>query len=732
MNRRNRFSVTLISATLLGMLTCSTATSAKNPKNSKPTTPDVTSIKIGNVTLKGIPYDYSWTHVVFPDPGSEENAIRNGTHDRWLKIVNDPRYIIQQLHRGQPVRGPNAAEVAAFEKYVRKNNTLASRVTPKAPLAGAQESTKKAPAKIEGASPKGKSAIASTPQVAAQSKAGSAGAVADWQVGMEGSGGSGTGVDGISPNTAGVSYTNSIGAPSCSADWEAFVTGQYTTSTPLQASIVGFNNLYSTCSGSIPSVLFAYEIETSDGVMLEAQSSPVISYYDSGQQLAFIATDRTAQQSYLVLLQWEGSSMEPSGTLASPTVLSPSSASTYASGCSSPCDTILALSNSGYSLPNEAPYVDYETGQLFVGDSAGYLHRFTGIFTGTLAEDTGGAWPVGISAGVVSAPVYDSLTCEVFVGTSDGDSALYALSTPYSTSGCGSGTHPSGNASGNPDGSSYPLSTCNGTPEPYNGIVDGVYLVEGYESVYVYADDERIATPLAYMDAVNQYSTTILDGYDYVDAGLDCQGGQCKWVSQSTIGESRPTNTCNATIKDSVWGGSWDNIFLQSGDATGNIYVLGNHYGPLQLYQVPVSGGSLGTSSVVETNLTNGTAGTRAYGSPVTGYCVNESDPCAVSGGETSAGYDWIIFSVWNNNVGCSGGSTSNGCILSWNVNNPASLTSLSDVLVAAGSSVSPTGRFTIDNTVPSTSNFYTTTTDTAAASCVTSGTSPCVVQMPQ
>lgn len=323
MNRRNRFSVTLISATLLGMLTCSTATSAKNPKNSKPTTPDVTSIKIGNVTLKGIPYDYSWTHVVFPDPGSEENAIRNGTHDRWLKIVNDPRYIIQQLHRGQPVRGPNAAEVAAFEKYVRKNNTLASRVTPKAPLAGAQESTKKAPAKIEGASPKGKSAIASTPQVAAQSKAGSAGAVADWQVGMEGSGGSGTGVDGISPNTAGVSYTNSIGAPSCSADWEAFVTGQYTTSTPLQASIVGFNNLYSTCSGSIPSVLFAYEIETSDGVMLEAQSSPVISYYDSGQQLAFIATDRTAQQSYLVLLQWEGSSMEPSGTLASPTVLSP-------------------------------------------------------------------------------------------------------------------------------------------------------------------------------------------------------------------------------------------------------------------------------------------------------------------------------------------------------------------------------------------------------------------------
>src|ERR1019366_4276501 len=46
---------------------------------------------------RGIPEDWSTHRLVFSNPGTEEDAIANGTHDRWLSIVNDPRYIIQQL-----------------------------------------------------------------------------------------------------------------------------------------------------------------------------------------------------------------------------------------------------------------------------------------------------------------------------------------------------------------------------------------------------------------------------------------------------------------------------------------------------------------------------------------------------------------------------------------------------------------------------------------------------------
>ena len=49
---------------------------------------------------RGIPEDWSHHRLVFSNPGTEEEAIENGTHDRWLRIVNDPRYSMQQLKRG--------------------------------------------------------------------------------------------------------------------------------------------------------------------------------------------------------------------------------------------------------------------------------------------------------------------------------------------------------------------------------------------------------------------------------------------------------------------------------------------------------------------------------------------------------------------------------------------------------------------------------------------------------
>src|SRR5271170_607690 len=69
-------------------------------------------IVVGNVQITGQPEDWTHHHLVFSNPGTEDEAIRNGTHEEWLRIVNDPRYILHQLKRRQPAQGPAREAVA--------------------------------------------------------------------------------------------------------------------------------------------------------------------------------------------------------------------------------------------------------------------------------------------------------------------------------------------------------------------------------------------------------------------------------------------------------------------------------------------------------------------------------------------------------------------------------------------------------------------------------------------
>src|SRR5271163_514996 len=59
---------------------------------------------------KGIAGPDDWTHhrLAFSDPGTEEEAASNGTFNRWLRIVTDPRYILQHEKR-------DAAAKAVFD-----------------------------------------------------------------------------------------------------------------------------------------------------------------------------------------------------------------------------------------------------------------------------------------------------------------------------------------------------------------------------------------------------------------------------------------------------------------------------------------------------------------------------------------------------------------------------------------------------------------------------------------
>src|ERR1019366_1120543 len=74
---------------------------------------------------RGIPDDWSHHHLVFSNPGTEEEAIANGTYDRWLNIVNDPRYIIQQLKR-RAAQGPAATDIASIEQTAQAENAASA------------------------------------------------------------------------------------------------------------------------------------------------------------------------------------------------------------------------------------------------------------------------------------------------------------------------------------------------------------------------------------------------------------------------------------------------------------------------------------------------------------------------------------------------------------------------------------------------------------------------------
>jgi hypothetical protein len=101
------------------------------------------------LTITGIPDDWTHHHIVFSNPGTEAEAIKNGTHDRWLRIVNDPRYQLQQLQRGQgtapspsrlgsqppaaPARGTFAVPAAHANSAVSLSRTRAALVVSPAP-----------------------------------------------------------------------------------------------------------------------------------------------------------------------------------------------------------------------------------------------------------------------------------------------------------------------------------------------------------------------------------------------------------------------------------------------------------------------------------------------------------------------------------------------------------------------------------------------------------------------
>jgi hypothetical protein len=319
----------------------------------------------------GYPDDWSHHHLVFSNPGTLEDALRSGTRDQWQRITSDPRYRMQQMKRSQ---GDVEARAAG--------DTSASRQLYE-----------------EGLSDGG-------PSIA------NIGALhRDWSMDM----GSGATV-GVGQYPAKYSF---VGSPSC-GDFVVYNTNLAGAST--QASLVAYSNIYSRCTGTVPSVYWGYN--TSSGSNTQINNSVVLS--EDGSQVAFIqnvpAGSDTAAM--LVLLKWKAHN----GSVGSPVAPSNVANSAYRT-CTAPCMTTLtftSVNNGNNRSTLSAPFYDYADDILYVGDDGpadvgtALLHKFTGVFNGTPAEVTASPWPVAISdsgftANPLGLPVYDSTSGNVLV-----------------------------------------------------------------------------------------------------------------------------------------------------------------------------------------------------------------------------------------------------------------------------------------------------------------------------
>jgi hypothetical protein len=333
----------------------------------------------GDVQVTGLPDDWSFHHLVFSNPGTEEQAIENGTHDRWLRVLNDPRYVIQQLKR----RGPGQGSAADEEQRVRQ-------VTSTAESAGAaSEITRRRMRE-------------------------------DWTMDL-GSGGK------VGAGQYPAKFSFSTSGASCTNDFVVFNTGL--TGGSSQPTIIAYNNLYAGCTGTAPNVYWQCNTAYAPNSGTADASTITTSVVLTGPvgvttpQIAFV--ENTSSQASLVLLKWASSSsliqMDNAGT-------NNVTAANY-STCSAPCMTKIAFSNAATST-NSSPFYDYINDVLYVGDDSGVLHKFQHIYNNSAsnppAEITGGGassgWPQTMSSGkILTSPVYDSeASGNVLVGSSAG------------------------------------------------------------------------------------------------------------------------------------------------------------------------------------------------------------------------------------------------------------------------------------------------------------------------
>ena len=389
-------------------------------------------------------------------------------------------------------------------------------------------------------------------------------------------------------------FSFSVTTANCSSattpDFTVYNTGL--AGSAVRASIVAYDNLYAGCAGTVPKVYWAYNTGAT------IATSPVISF--DGKQVAFVQT--LAGTARLVLLKWAASNTQ---TVTNPGLPTAVTRALYPT-CVAPCMTSVALTDSVGATHDDtlsSVFYVYSQDTAYVGDSAGWLHQFTGVFKATPAEVRTGGWPVHVNpltSKALGVAVHDAISGNTFVEDSGG--FLYRVSSTAVVT-----------ASGRLDFSTL--------------VTQGPIVDPTVQVVYVFASS---------------------------DGSGACTGGaNCSSVDRLAFGFAAGTtgtkktvgvSTRTGTTPNPFYIGGFDSTYLNSRSATGNLYVCGNTGGAPTLYQVAVAGGVLGTVTAGPVLAT-----TTTPCSPVTDVL----NPNA-AGGAT----EWIFACAAANGIatGCAGG----------------------------------------------------------------------------
>jgi hypothetical protein len=372
----------------------------------------------------GVPEDWSHHHLIFSDPGSFPNAVRNGNFEHWREIVGSARYQQQQLNMQRRAR-VLVAEPLAKNVTAQPSRASASshhrlyapwlsfiplgvamigagfrrRVAWWLPLLGGLLA-------VAGFVGCGTGIMASgtaSPDASSLTR--------DWSMNM-GSGAT-VGAGGFPAK-----YSFNISSANCSSDYVVFNAGLAGGAS--QPTIIAYNDLYSGCGGAVPQALWqfntAYPQGSSTGDGSKIITSEALSL--DGTQVAFVQSNSSNVAS-LVLLKWASNSSLVQMNTGSNNV----TPANYRS-CAAPCMTRLTLIGSPNDT-NSAPFVDYNSDTLYVGDDSGRLHKFTNVFLGTPAES--GTPFAAVSSAKLTSPVFDPSSGKVFLGDAGG--FLYAVSS---------------------------------------------------------------------------------------------------------------------------------------------------------------------------------------------------------------------------------------------------------------------------------------------------------------
>jgi hypothetical protein len=491
----------------------------------------------------GIPTDWTHRHVIFSQPSTPEEFAR---------VAGDPRFM-QQWYRQRPVLVSNG-----------ESNDLPN------PLLG--------------------ESAGENPDLTRASGH-------DWSqdLGSGASVGAGNFPAKYSFRTSGAQCSN--GTP---PDYVVFATGL--AGSGIQASIVAYDNLYSSCTGTVPSVYWAYD--TGTGAKIE--TSPTIS--GDGTQVAFVQSLSNAGS--VVILKWAASTSE---SVTSPLPLTAVSNASYPN-CTAPCMTEVALENGlGGAVDDTTSSVfpDYTHDIIWVGGASGWLHKITGVFRGVPTEVKTGGFPVQLSTNSLSSPVYDFASGYVFVGDV-GPSGGYFYQVNPNTAVV--------NTSARLDHSM--------------GITAGPIVDSTNEKVYVFVS--------------NDGSTACLPG------SQPCTGVYQFSATGNLSSDTEVAVGTSSVSPSPMYEGAFDQGYTGSFTATGHLYVCGNTGGPPILYQIPITSGTMGAvvSGPVISN-------SNTWCSPVS----DVPNPSATSGGNAT-GNEWIFASTKASGLG--NNCVAGGCIMNF------------------------------------------------------------------